>query len=103
MALPQAAKGYGGYAKRHGIDTTGTRSTHVGRATPTTQGQTSDKGKGVLGGKPPGFPLKEPLLLSSMVESSHMGVQSRASTLDSMGRNSKFECLRFDEGDFRGW
>ncbi|KAK5840355.1 hypothetical protein PVK06_009252 [Gossypium arboreum] len=67
----------------------------IGHATPPTQGQTSDKGKGVLGGTPPRFPPKESLLLSPMVESSHIGIHSRASTLDSMGRNFKFKYSRF--------
>ncbi|KAG8473621.1 hypothetical protein CXB51_036012 [Gossypium anomalum] len=76
---------------------------YVGRATPTTQGQTLDKGKEVLGGTPLGFPPKESLLLSLIVRSSHGGINSRASTLDSMGRNSKFECPRFDKANFRRW
>ncbi|KAK5846456.1 hypothetical protein PVK06_002746 [Gossypium arboreum] len=75
----------------------------IGLATPPTQGQTSDKGKGVLEGTHPGFPPKELLLLSLMMESSPIGIHSRASTLDSMGRNFNFECPRFDGEDFRGW
>lgn len=38
-----------------------------------------------------------------MVESSHMAIHSKASTFNSMGRNSKLDYPRFDGVDFRGW
>lgn len=63
----------------------------------------SNKGKGILGESPPGFPAKEHIVVSPMSNLRHIGGSSRADTVDIVNTSFRVDCPQFDGGDFRGW
>ncbi|KAG8473006.1 hypothetical protein CXB51_034925 [Gossypium anomalum] len=55
---------------------------YMGHVSATAHGSSTNKGKGILGGTPPGFQPKESLLLSLIVEFGHVGLHLRWSNLE---------------------
>ncbi|KAK5794473.1 hypothetical protein PVK06_035702 [Gossypium arboreum] len=62
-----------------------------------------DRGKGVLGGPPSSFALKDRLPISPTMELGGMGTPSRSSSLEIISRPHKLKCPRFDGLYFLGW
>lgn len=62
-------------------------------------GQTSDKGKGILGGPPPGFPPKETLPTSPRVDTGPSSPSHRSSSsMETVSRTTKLEQYLEAEG-----
>lgn len=66
-------------------------------------GSSQDKGKGILGSPPSGFPPRDTMMVSPMVELGSLGTPIRGGYLESQVRSHKLDCPKFDGTDYRGW
>lgn len=66
-----------------------------------TTGENKDKGKGILGETPPRYTQTKPLELSPITD---LVIKPFwIGTLESTSKTLRFEYLKFDGHDFRGW
>ncbi|KAK5794359.1 hypothetical protein PVK06_035581 [Gossypium arboreum] len=74
---------------------------YFGLPSTTVHGGVSDRGKGLLGTLSPGFPPKDNLVMSPVIDLGHTGTYFLASLGDLLGKGFQLTWPRFDGTDFR--